>query len=60
MGSDMDLARAPRRTARKKGSGYENAYAPRLDRTRVEVKIAGNRIQFRSLLECISFLPVKD
>ena len=56
----MDLARAPRRTARKKGSGYENAYAPRLDRTRVEVKIAGNRIQFRSLLECISFLPVKD
>jgi hypothetical protein len=22
--SDMDLARAPRRTARKKGSGYEN------------------------------------
>jgi hypothetical protein len=23
--SDMDLARAPRRTARKKGSGYENA-----------------------------------
>jgi hypothetical protein len=22
---DMDLARAPRRTARKKGSGYENA-----------------------------------
>ena len=24
--SDMDLARAPRRTARKKGSGYENVY----------------------------------
>ena len=24
--SDMDLARAPRRTARKKGSGYENDY----------------------------------
>jgi hypothetical protein len=23
----MDLARAPRRTARKKGSGYENAHA---------------------------------
>jgi hypothetical protein len=23
----MDLARAPRRTARKKGSGYENALA---------------------------------
>jgi hypothetical protein len=24
----MDLARAPRRTARKKGSGYENEGAP--------------------------------
>ena len=24
--SDMDLARAPRRTARKKGSGYENGF----------------------------------
>ena len=24
---NMDLARAPRRTARKKGSGYENAWA---------------------------------
>jgi hypothetical protein len=24
----LDLARAPRRTARKKGSGYENAHAP--------------------------------
>ena len=26
----MDLARAPRRTARKKGSGYENGYRPKL------------------------------
>ena len=26
--SDMDLARAPRRTARKKGSGYENGSIP--------------------------------
>jgi hypothetical protein len=25
----MDLARAPRRTARKKGSGYENGVTPR-------------------------------
>ena len=24
----LDLARAPRRTARKKGSGYENAFCP--------------------------------
>jgi hypothetical protein len=24
----LDLARAPRRTARKKGSGYENAASP--------------------------------
>jgi hypothetical protein len=24
----MDLARAPRRTARKKGSGYENVLQP--------------------------------
>ena len=27
----LDLARAPRRTARKKGSGYENVYCRDLD-----------------------------
>jgi hypothetical protein len=29
----MDLARAPRRTARKKGSGYENAPEPMASET---------------------------
>jgi hypothetical protein len=28
----LDLARAPRRTARKKGSGYENAIHPYMEK----------------------------
>jgi hypothetical protein len=37
----MDLARAPRRTARKKGSGYENAagHTTRNEYARSQVKI---------------------
>ena len=41
----LDLARAPRRTARKKGSGYENGLSPR-----PHTKALGTRLRETILL----------
>ena len=43
----MDLARAPRRTARKKGSGYENVGGPH----QTSPKSSGHAFDFRDVAE---------
>ena len=41
----MALARAPRRTARKKGSGYENGLAPDTDSSPVPLSFFLSQLQ---------------
>jgi hypothetical protein len=69
--SDMDLARAPRRTARKKGSGYENDYKREIDNQMIKMIInfpfviqndwkSANfaRIYYYYLFKCMTYLQV--
>ena len=64
---NMDLARAPRRTARKKGSGYENVLSNELMRYFINTSIATTVMKLRQRTAsspgssmCVGFAPLRS